>query len=166
MASESSFEWDEKKNIENQIKHGVSFYKAQFAFADENRVILEDISHSRDEIRYYCLGKTGGGTLTVRFTYRKKKIRIIGAGYWRKGKKSMKNKIKYSNEEIGEVRVVRDFLPSPKELAYKENTVKVTIALSKSSIEFFKNESKKYNTPYQKMIRNLLDEYVGMHKTI
>ena len=78
----------------------------------------------------------------------------------------MKNKIKYSNEEIGEVRVVRDFLPSPKELAYKENTVKVTIALSKSSIEFFKNESKKYNTPYQKMIRNLLDEYVGMHKTI
>ncbi|CAB5098460.1 hypothetical protein D3OALGA1CA_1269 [Olavius algarvensis associated proteobacterium Delta 3] len=59
---------------------------AQLAFLDKNRVILEDLEHSDDEKRYYCLGKIAEGVLTVRFTYRKKQIRIIGAGYWRKGK--------------------------------------------------------------------------------
>lgn len=87
MSDKSNFEWNEKKNIENQSKHGVSFYEAQFAFADENRIILEDLSHSQDEKRYYCPGKVGDGILTVRFTHRDFKIRIIGAGYWRKGKK-------------------------------------------------------------------------------
>ena len=60
---------------------------AQLAFLDHNRVILEDLGHSLDESRYYCLGKVTDGILTVRFTYRKGKIRIIGAGFWRKGKK-------------------------------------------------------------------------------
>ncbi len=87
MTDISNFEWDEKKNLENQFKHGISFYEAQFAFADENRIILEDVSHSRNETRFYCLGKTGEGICTVRFTYRKNKIRILGAGYWRKGKR-------------------------------------------------------------------------------
>ena len=71
----------------------------------------------------------------------------------------MKRKIKYTDEPIGKVRVVRDFLPSPEELALKDETVKVTIALSKTSVDFFKKEAKKYNTQYQKMIRRLLDEY-------
>ena len=70
----------------NQKKHGVSFTFAQLAFADKNRVILEDLSHSDKEQRFYCSGKVAEGILTVRFTYRKDKIRIIGAGYWRKGK--------------------------------------------------------------------------------
>jgi uncharacterized DUF497 family protein len=87
MSDKSNFEWNEKKNIENQSRHGVSFYEVQFAFADENRIILEDLSHSRDEKCYYCLGKVSDGILTVRFTHRGFKIRIIGAGYWRKGKK-------------------------------------------------------------------------------
>jgi uncharacterized DUF497 family protein len=89
------FEWNEKKNIKNQEKHGVSFYKAQYAFSDPKRVILEDLSHSNSEKRYYCVGKIDDGILTVRFTYRKNKIRIIGAGYWRKGKRiyEKKNKI-------------------------------------------------------------------------
>ena len=56
------------------------------ALKDERRVILEDLDHSNDEKRYYCLGKVGGGIMTVRFTYRDTKIRIFGAGYWRKGK--------------------------------------------------------------------------------
>ena len=73
----------------------------------------------------------------------------------------MKQRIKYTNEPIGRVRVVSDFLPSPEELALKDETVKVTIALSKTSVEFFKKESKKYNTQYQKMIRRLLDEYAA-----
>ena len=71
----------------------------------------------------------------------------------------MKERIKYTNEPMGKVKVVSDFLPSPEELALKDETVKVTIALSKSSVEFFKKEAKKYNTQYQKMIRRLLDEY-------
>ena len=71
----------------------------------------------------------------------------------------MKRKIKYTDEPFGKVRVVSDFLPSPEELALKDETVKVTIALSKTSVDFFKKEAKKYNTQYQKMIRRLLDEY-------
>ena len=58
----------------------------QYAFADPYRVIAEDVAHSDQEQRYYCFGKVGGGVLTVRFTYREGVIRIIGAGYWRKGK--------------------------------------------------------------------------------
>jgi predicted DNA binding CopG/RHH family protein len=73
----------------------------------------------------------------------------------------MKQKIKYTDEPIGKVRVIADFLPSPKELALKDETVKVTISLSKSSIDFFKEEAKKYDTQYQKMIRRLLDEYAA-----
>ena len=71
----------------------------------------------------------------------------------------MKKKIKYTDEPMGKVRVVSDFLPSPEELALKDETIKVTIALSKASVDFFKNEAQKYNTQYQKMIRRLLDEY-------
>lgn len=62
---------------------------------------------------------------------------------------------------MGEVKVVEDFLPSPEELALKDETVKVTIALSKTSIDFFKTEARKHNTQYQKMIRRLLDEYAS-----
>jgi len=71
----------------------------------------------------------------------------------------MKKKIKYTDEHMGKVEVISDFLPSPEQLALKDETVKVTIALSKASVDFFKNEAKKYNTQYQKMIRWLLDEY-------
>jgi len=75
------FEWDSKKDHENLQKHGVSFALAQYAFADPHRIIAEDVNHSDDEMRYYCFGKAGDGILTVRFTYRNKMIRIIGAGY-------------------------------------------------------------------------------------
>ena len=81
-----SFDWDPEKNAENQRKHGVSFGRAQYAFADPKRVIAKDVSHSQAEDRYYCFGEVDGGVLTVRFTYRASVIRIIGAGYWRKGK--------------------------------------------------------------------------------
>ena len=80
------FEWDERKDRANQAKHGVSFSLAQQAFADPERILAEDIEHSRDERRFYCFGIAGDGILTVRFTYREHRIRIIGAGYWRKGK--------------------------------------------------------------------------------
>ncbi len=80
------FEWDEKKNRQNQEKHGVSFGLAQYVFADPHRIIAEDVSHSQTEKRNYCFGKIGDRIMTVRFTYRKNRIRIIGAGYWRKGR--------------------------------------------------------------------------------
>ena len=73
----------------------------------------------------------------------------------------MRRKMKYAGDPMGKVKVISEFLPSPKELALKGETVKVTIALSKASVEFFKKEAKKYNTPYQKMIRRLLDEYTA-----
>lgn len=83
----TKFEWDEQKDQDNRIKHGVSFFDAQKAFLDPNRVIAEDIDHSTIEKRYYCFGKIENAIMTVRFTYRSSIIRIIGAGYWRKGKK-------------------------------------------------------------------------------
>lgn len=84
--SEATFEWDSRKELENIAKHGVSFFAAQYAFADKHRVIAKDLEHSSSEERYFCFGKYGEGILTVRFTYRNSTIRIFGAGYWRKGK--------------------------------------------------------------------------------
>ena len=87
------FEWDLKKNSENLIKHGVAFEFAQNAFFDTKRIIAIDLDHSTDkEKRYFCIGDVGNGILTVRFTLRDNKIRIFGAGYWRKGKKEYENK--------------------------------------------------------------------------
>ena len=73
----------------------------------------------------------------------------------------MKKSIKYTNEPMDNTKVVKDFLPSPEELIFKDKTVKITIALSKSSVDYFKQVAKSYNTQYQKMIRRLLDEYVS-----
>lgn len=84
--SKVRFEWDDDKDRENLRKHGVSFSSAQFAFADRKRIIAQDLGHSRSEQRFYCFGQVNDGVMTVRFTYRSDSIRIIGAGYWRKGK--------------------------------------------------------------------------------
>ncbi len=75
----------------------------------------------------------------------------------------MSNKINYEKGPMDVVKVVPDFLPSPEELAFREETVKVTIALSRASVEFFKQEADKHQTSYQKMIRRLLDEYAQHH---
>ena len=76
----------------------------------------------------------------------------------------MNKKIEYTDEPMGKVRRVDDFLPSPKELALKDDTIKITISLTKRSVEFFKKEAELHETQYQKMIRNLLDEYAVHHK--
>lgn len=75
----------------------------------------------------------------------------------------MSGKIKYTDEPLGNLEVVPDFLPRPEELVYRDEGVKVTIALSKRSIEFFKGEARKHNTQYQRMIRRLLDAYAEHH---
>lgn len=89
------FEWDSRKDKLNRKKHNVSFSLAQHALLDPNRIIARDLKHSKKEHRYYCIGRVGEEILTVRFTYRSNVIRIIGAGYWRKGKViyEKKNKI-------------------------------------------------------------------------
>lgn len=73
----------------------------------------------------------------------------------------MKRKIIYTDEPIGKIKVVKDFLPSPDQLIFKNEQVKVTLSLSKSSVDFFKKQAKKYRTPYQRMIRRLLDVYAS-----
>ena len=73
----------------------------------------------------------------------------------------MKNRIKYTDEPMGELKVVKDFLPPPEHLALKEENVKVTISLSKSSVKFFKEVAKQNKAPYQKMIRRVLDFYAS-----
>jgi uncharacterized protein len=88
MAKVAAFEWDEAKDLANQAKHGVPFALAQLAFLDPDRVIAEDLSHSEREQRHFCFGWVEGGVLTVRFTYRDGRVRIFGAGYWRKGRKA------------------------------------------------------------------------------
>ena len=76
-----------------------------------------------------------------------------------KGRGSMKKRISYTDEPMGDVKIVKDFLPAPDKLVLKEENVKVTIALSKSSVSFFKKIAKKHRTPYQAMIRRILSLY-------
>lgn len=75
-------------------------------------------------------------------------------------KKYMKKR-NYTNERIGKVKVIPDFLPGPEKLVFKDETVKVTLSLTKASVDFFKKEAKTHHTQYQKMIRALLDKYVS-----
>ncbi|HSW87356.1 MAG TPA: hypothetical protein VLG49_07670 [Rhabdochlamydiaceae bacterium] len=72
-----------------------------------------------------------------------------------------KRKVKYTDGPIGKIKIVDDFLPRPKDLVLKEETTKVTISLTKSSIDFFKSEAEKYHTNYQTMIRALIDQYAS-----
>ena len=71
----------------------------------------------------------------------------------------MNRRIKYTYEPIGKARAVHDFLPPPDQLVFREEQIKVTIALSRRSVEFFKAEAARHHTQYQKMIRGLLDQY-------
>jgi predicted DNA binding CopG/RHH family protein len=75
----------------------------------------------------------------------------------------MSTKIKYTDEPIGDPKVIRDFLPSPEDLAFRDEDVKITITLSKKSVDFFKSAATKGDTQYQRMIRRLLDAYVAAH---
>ena len=80
------------------------------------------------------------------------------------GERYMKTKIKYTEEPVGKLRVIKDFLPRPDQLVLKEENVKITISLNKSSIEFFKEKAKEQHTSYQKMIRRLIDWYASQHQ--
>ncbi len=88
-------------------------------------------------------------------------VQVIGE----KVKKSMSKQIQYSEEPIGEIKLISDFLPSPEELALKKQNTKVTISLSSESVAYFKDAAKKHHMQYQKIIRQLLDEYVEHQKS-
>ena len=75
----------------------------------------------------------------------------------------MKRIRKYTEEPLGRIEVIKDFLPSPDQLVLKDDGVKVTISLSQRSVDFFKGQAQKHNTPYQRMIRRLLDAYAAHH---
>ena len=87
-------------------------------------------------------------------------VRDIGE----KGEKYMKSKIKYTDEPMGKLKIAKDFLPAPDKLVLKEDKVKITISLSKSSIDFFKEQAKKQHTSYQKMIRRVIDYYASQYQ--
>jgi len=88
----------------------------------------------------------------------------MARGVGEKGGRSMKNKIKYTNEPMGELKVIKDFLPPPDQLVLKEENVKITISLKKSSVEFFKKEAQRHRTSYQKMIRRVIDWYASQYQ--
>jgi len=89
-------------------------------------------------------------------------VRAIGG----KEEKFMKSRIKYTDEPMGTLKIVKDFLPPPDMLILKDEKVKVTLSLSRSSIEFFKKEAEKYHTSYQNMIRQLIDAYTSEYQKI
>jgi hypothetical protein len=76
----------------------------------------------------------------------------------------MKTKTKYTDEPMGDLRIVKDFLPPPDKLVVREDNVKVTISLKKSSIAFFKEQAKKQKTSYQRMIREVIDWYASHYQ--
>ncbi|GMO65363.1 MAG: BrnT family toxin [Treponemataceae bacterium] len=87
-----NFEWDLMKNLANIEKHHVSFEDAETAFYDKNKIVIKDTKHSKREDRFFCFGAVDGKVATVRFTRRNGSIRIIGAGFWRKGREVYEEK--------------------------------------------------------------------------
>ncbi|MDP8299143.1 MAG: BrnT family toxin [Candidatus Tantalella remota] len=88
MSIKYGFEWDPEKEWINISKHGVDFITAARVLEDPRRKIIVDSKNSKIENRLFCLGKVDGKIVTVRFTYRGESIRIIGAGFWRGGRKN------------------------------------------------------------------------------
>jgi hypothetical protein len=75
----------------------------------------------------------------------------------------MTKRIRYTNELLGGLRIAEDFLPPPQQLAFREEVEKVTISLSRRSLDFFRREAERHGTQYQPMIRKLLDAYASAH---
>ncbi len=153
------FEWDPEKADENVRKHNLDFHTASLVFLDPKRVIAIDEKHSSSEERLYCVGQIGKRVATVRFTMRKKRIRIIGAGFWRAGGKYMKRKQKDNNEPVGMLKPIPDFLPPPEQLLPNEETIKITVALDAKTLKFFKSYATKSGQKYQRLIREVLKGY-------
>lgn len=64
---------------------------------------------------------------------------------------------------IGQLTRVKDFLPPPSELVVPEDTVKITLALKRTSVDYLKRVARRHHTKYQRMIRELVDRYVRLY---
>jgi uncharacterized DUF497 family protein len=76
------FEWDERKSLANQRKHGVSFEEAETVFWDDHALLLDDPGHSDDEDRFVLIGLSAAvRALVVCHCYRESDevIRLISA---------------------------------------------------------------------------------------
>ena len=81
-----------------------------------------------------------------------------------KERKFMKKFIHYTDEPIGKIKIIKDFLPPPEKLIFKRKSIKVTMALDEESVLFFKKIAKRNKLPYQTMIRNLINTYVSRYQ--
>ena len=171
LKDEPIFEWDALKDLDNRLKHGVSFREARHAFNDPNCVVEEDPEHSHVEGRLYCYGldEAGKGVLTVRLLFGLAIFGLLEQGIGAKAGKFMSKKIKYTEGPMGDYtlndfkRVDKSFLSSPEEIARSMDKIKITITLTGDSIEFFKKQAEKHDIQYQRLIRSILDEYVAHH---
>jgi uncharacterized protein len=95
------FEWDENKNLLNTKKHNISFEVARSAFYDENGFVLEDTEHSKEELRFYWIGKIfNEKIITIRFVFKENCIRIFGASEWRKFRRIYDERTKDKESKI------------------------------------------------------------------
>lgn len=163
--SSGDFIWDVQKELANIRKHRIDFATAARAFLDPKRKVYADAKHSAVEPRFFCIGTIDGRTVTVRFVERHGKIRIFGAGYWRNGKNTMKRTTD-KNMPIGKLTRIKDFLPPPHALVAPRDEVKITLALSRRSIEFFKAQARRNHSKYQRMIREVVDRYASHYTSL
>jgi predicted DNA binding CopG/RHH family protein len=154
MVAMSSFDWDPVKDAENRSKHHVSFEEAQWL---SSTPIVSLLVMPRTAVPRSAFTVSAGLPIAERSFA--SSAPAIGA----EAKRSMKRTPRYTDEKLGRVEVVEDFLPPPEQLVLKETGVKVTISLSKRSVDFFKAHAARSRVPYQKMIRNLLDNYADKY---
>lgn len=126
-------------------------------------MIARDLAYSGSEERFYCFGTVGEVS-----SHCAVHVSVRGDSHdWRwllaRASESMSKRTKYSNEPI-KTEVIPDFLPSPDQLAVGEEGVKVTISLSRRSVDFFKKAAERKHTSYQRMIRRLLDAYADRYR--
>lgn len=159
----TSFDWDPDKDAENQRKHGVSFAEGRrhswilvvslpgtWRTAEPSRASTVSAACPMASLRFGSPIAEVSSASSVQGT---------GA----EARNFMKQTRKYANEPLGRVEVVEDFLPPPDQLVLREDGVKVTISLSKKSVDFFKAHAAKSRVPYQRMIRTLLDSYADKY---
>ena len=91
------FDWDERKNKVNRIKHGVWFEEAQSVFSDPQSRVFLDPEHSEEEERFLLLGLSSAArVLVVVHCYRESDsmVRIISA------RKAIKKESRFYEEGI------------------------------------------------------------------
>jgi uncharacterized protein len=73
------FEWDDAKAKSNKVKHDLSFEDASQVFFDPNHMIEASSRETDNEERFKVVGMVKGRILTLVFTYRDNRVRVISA---------------------------------------------------------------------------------------